>query len=184
MAEEAEDPATHTRLLARLREAGVAHSLLAHAPTKTSEDSAAVRGVSLASGAKALVCTAVTGDRRHALVVMSATHGLDWGKLRAVLGAKYQMAKLPDVFALTGCIPGAVPPLGSLFPGIHAFVVDQSLVEQGPHINFNAGLRTASVVGLSVEDYLRLEAPRVEDVCVPLPAKNSGAAGAAPLPPA
>jgi hypothetical protein len=53
-----------------------------------------------------------------------------------------------------------VPPFGSLFAGVLT-AVDTSLVEQGPHINFNAGLRTFSVTRLAVDEYLRLEKPPV-----------------------
>lgn len=99
------------------------------------------------------------------LAVMSAARSLDWPKLRGLAGQpKVTMASLPDVAAATGCLPGAVPPFGSLFggaPGAVATFVDSSILAQGPVINFNAGLRTLSVVGLSVDEYLRIEAPFV-----------------------
>ena len=158
-----EDRGTHERVLARL--SGLAFGVLTHAPTKTSEESAAVRGVALASGAKAILAATSTGQ--HVLVVMSAAVGLDWKKLKAVLGVKAQMASVDEVRRVTGCVPGAVPPLGSLFP-LFAFICDKSLVEQGPTINFNAGLRTVSCVGLATDAYLLLEKPRIEDVSCPL----------------
>jgi hypothetical protein len=40
-------------------------------------------------------------------------------------------------------------------------VVDNSLLTQGSEINFNAGLRTVSVLHLAVEDYLKIEEPHV-----------------------
>lgn len=40
-------------------------------------------------------------------------------------------------------------------------VVDQSLLDQGAEINFNAGLRTVSVLHLPVAEYLRIEKPHV-----------------------
>ena len=99
------------------------------------------------------------------LAVMSAARSLDWPKLRALAGQpKVSMAQLSDVGAVTGCLPGAVPPFGSIFgshPGVVATFVDTSIAAQGPVINFNAGLRTLSVLGLSVEEYLRVEAPLV-----------------------
>jgi hypothetical protein len=46
--------------------------------------------------------------------------------------------------------------------------VDKSLVEQGPEINFNAGLRTVSVTHLPVSQYLAIEkAALVEDFTTP-----------------
>lgn len=41
--------------------------------------------------------------------------------------------------------------------------VDKSLLEQGPEINFNAGLRTFSVCGLPVSQYLAIEVPEVAE---------------------
>lgn len=53
-----------------------------------------------------------------------------------------------------------MPPFGSLFAGAGVLTaVDTSLVEQGPDINFNAGLRTFSVTRLAVDEYLRIEKP-------------------------
>ena len=40
-------------------------------------------------------------------------------------------------------------------------MMDTSVQEQGATINFNAGLRTFSVLGLAVADYVRAEAPTV-----------------------
>ena len=99
------------------------------------------------------------------LAVLSATRTLDWSKLRALVGQpKVTMASVTEVAAVTGCLPGAVPPFGSLFggtPGTVATFVDNSIIDQGTVINFNAGLRTLSVIGLRVEDFLRIEAPAV-----------------------
>ena len=55
-----------------------------------------------------------------------------------------------------------MPPFGSLFPGVQT-VMDVSLQAQGPEVNFNAGLRTLSVLGLSVEQYLDIEKPIVAE---------------------
>ena len=134
--------------------------------TPAPDQSAAVRGVALASGAKAMLlkpAKPLPSGATFVLAVMSAARSLDWPKLRSLVGQpKVSMAQLGDVAAVTGCLPGAVPPFGSLFggaPGVVPTVVDESILSQGAVINFNAGLRTLSVVGLRVEDYLRIEAP-------------------------
>ncbi len=79
------------------------------------------------------------------------------------------MASANDVWEVTGCVPGAVPPFGSLWraKGVARTVADRSLLEQGPTINFNAGLRTESV-GMQVEDWIKVEDPRVEDFSSPM----------------
>src|SRR4029453_11168313 len=61
------------RLSDKLTEAGVAYDVLRHAPVFTSEEAAAVRGTSLASGAKALVCKA---DELFVVIVVPADRRL------------------------------------------------------------------------------------------------------------
>ena len=161
-AERAEDPATHARLLALLSSHGVAFSTLVHAPTRTSEESAAVRGVPLASGAKAMLLKAskpLPHGSPYLLAVLSAARKADLRSLRGALAQKsVSLAPVEDVWRLTGCVPGAVPPFGSLFPGVQTYC-DPSLVEQGGVINFNAALRGSSVIGLRTADFLRVEQP-------------------------
>jgi Ala-tRNA(Pro) deacylase len=96
------------------------------------------------------------------LCVMSAARKLSWKAIRTLLGTKkIEMASEAEVKALTKCIPGAVPPFGSLF-GVPTYM-DKSLSEQGDTINFNAGLRTFSVVNLKVSDFVALEKPTVAE---------------------
>ena len=59
---------------------------------------------------------------------------------------------------MAGCVPGAVPPFGSVF-GVST-LVDPSLEKQGEIINFNIGLRSRSV-SMKTKDYLSLEKPTV-----------------------
>ena len=83
---------------------------------------------------------------------------MDSKAFRKVLGCKStRFASPEEVAAVTGCVPGAVPPFGSAW-GLQTYV-DASLKKQGPTINFNVGLRTCSVLGLSYDDYVRVEQP-------------------------
>lgn len=168
--EEVEDPATSERLLAMLDAAGVAYRKLEHAPVLTSEAAAEVRGVDLASGAKAMLFAAnraptkqaaaeAAGEPTHYLVVLSAAKRLDIKAVRKLFGRSLRFASAAELKTVAGCIAGAVPPFGSVFLGGRVqTIVDRSLLLQGPAINFNCGLRTASVCDLLVEDFLRLEA--------------------------
>ena len=122
-----------------------------------------MRGVELASGAKAMLLKC-SKDLPHGapylLAVLSASRKADLKLLRTSLGQKsVSLASVEDVARLTGCVPGAVPPFGSLFPGVRTYV-DPSIVERS-HINFNAGLRGFSVCDLPVSEYLRVECPQV-----------------------
>jgi Ala-tRNA(Pro) deacylase len=93
------------------------------------------------------------------LAVMSAARLFDWKLLKKMTGGKsLRFASEEEVASTTRCVPGAVPPFGSLF---HVrTLLDQSLIDQGNVINFNAGLRTRSV-SMSVSDYLRVESPTI-----------------------
>ncbi len=94
-----------------------------HAPVKTSQEAADIRGVSLASGAKAMLIA--DGSKKLAqpgivwyLVVMAANRRLNSKVFKKVIGSKNIKFAEPDkVRQVTGCIPGAVPPFGSLFKG-------------------------------------------------------------------
>lgn len=163
-----EDPETSRRLLAMLREAGVRFGTLEHAPAKTSQESATIRGVPLASGAKAMLIKVSRSKGKakeaeeqglptHYLCVLSAARKLDIKAVRKLFG-KIRFANEAELREVAGCVVGAVPPFGSLFRGGRVqTVVDPSLMEQGDTINFNCGLRTASVCNLAVKDFLRLE---------------------------
>ena len=67
------------RLQNRLRESGVSFTVTHHAPVFTSEEAAAIRGVPLASGAKALV---VKAGEVFRLLVVPADRKLDSRKAR------------------------------------------------------------------------------------------------------
>ena len=161
VASEAEDPATSQRLLAFLEAQGFQFTRLTHAPTRTCEESAAVRGVDVASGAKAMLlkCSKnLPHGTPYLLAVLSAAKKADLKSLRASLGQKsVSLASREDVKRLTGCIPGAVPPFGSLFPGVKTYA-DPSILSRET-MNFNCGLQTLSVVGLLVCDFVKAECP-------------------------
>jgi Ala-tRNA(Pro) deacylase len=143
------------RLQDKLRQAGVPFTVLRHAPVYTSEEAAAVRGTSLASGAKALV---VKAGEAFALLVLPADRKLDSRKARAGLGVKaLRFATREEVEQLTGLQPGSIPPFGSLF-GLPTHC-DPALAANDP-INFNAGDHSISVQ-MSYADFLAGEQPRL-----------------------
>lgn len=120
-----EDPYSHDLIMKLL--SATKHTTLEHAPCRTSEESAKARGVSLSSGAKAMVLRD-KASLAFFLAVMSASKKLSWKLLRAASGMKkLDLAKPEEVLELTKCIPGAVPPFGSVW-GIQTFL-DESLVE-------------------------------------------------------
>jgi Ala-tRNA(Pro) deacylase len=146
------------RIEAGLQSSGVPYQVLRHAPVFTSEEAAAVRGVSLSSGAKALVVKAADA---FVMLVVPADRKLDSKKAKALLGVKnLRFATREEVEQLTGLQPGSIPPFGSLF-GLSTYC-DPAL-GLNETINFNAGDHTISVA-MSYADYARVEKPTPGDV--------------------
>ncbi len=137
--------------------AGITYRHLEHQPTKTSEESARVRGESTQIGGKALLVKVGKGDRaRFVLFVISAALQLDSVKSRKAVGVQRSRFATPEELAeLTGgLVPGSVPPFGDpILPGIDLYV-DESVL-RNERIAFNAGSLTDSII-MSVEDYRRV----------------------------
>ena len=149
------------RLERFLRERGARFRIMEHAPVFTSEEAARVRGTPIESGAKALVFLA--GDR-PVHVALPGARRVDNARLRAVLGSRtLRFATQAELLALTGCVPGAVPPFGNLF-GLPA-LVDEALAERS-EIAFSAGSNTVSII-MRGDDFLRLSEARVHALTRP-----------------
>lgn len=80
-----------------------------------------MRGVSLNSGAKAMLLRdnsskSVETSILFTLAVMSASKKFSWKLVKKVLKVKNMRFATPEeVYEITGCLPGAVPPFGSVF---------------------------------------------------------------------
>jgi len=141
------------RLVALLDARPVAYEVTRHAPVRTSEEAARVRGSPLASGAKALVCKA---DFRFVLVVIPADRRLDGAAVRRALHARsLRFATPEEVAEVTTLAPGAIPPFGGLF-GLPT-LCDERLAD-AQRINFSAGDRGISVA-MAFADYVAVERP-------------------------
>lgn len=151
-----EDSYTFDRVIELL--SGTDIRITEHEAVRTSEEAAMVRGVSLDSGAKAML---LNDGVKLVLAVMSASRKLDSKMFKKLIGSKnLRFASEAEVLTTTRCIPGAVPPFGRLF-AVQTYM-DNSLSRQGEFINFNAGLRTKSV-SMKLEDYVRIENPILAD---------------------
>ena len=138
-----------------LRRHGVEFGVLRHEPVYTSQAAAAIRGVSLASGAKALVCK---GDEEFVMIVLPADLKLASKAVRKARGwRKLRFADREEVSRITGLEPGAIPPFGSLF-GLPTLC--DARLSDSETINFNAGNHGISV-SMSSADYLAVESPEM-----------------------
>jgi Ala-tRNA(Pro) deacylase len=98
-------------------------------------------------------------DGKMAMAVLSASHKIDFDRLKGTLGAgSVELAsevEFKDRFS--DCDIGAMPPFGNLY-GMEVFVAD-SLAED-KEIAFNAGSHT-ELIKLSYGDFERLVKPKV-----------------------
>ena len=141
------------RIETLLTEHSVPYEVSHHQPVYTSEEASRVRGTSLRSGAKALICKC---NQEMILFVMPADKRLAGKPVRRHFGWKrLRFATAEEVEELTGLKPGSIPPFGSLF-GLPTYCDDS--LRENDFINFNAGDHAISV-SMSCEDYLRVENP-------------------------
>jgi Ala-tRNA(Pro) deacylase len=149
------------RLERWLREQGVAFRVVEHAPVSTSEEASRVRGTPIEAGAKALVLLA---GAKPVHVVLPAHRRADNARLRAILGTRtLRFATPEELMALTGCVPGAVPPFGNLFD--LPTLADEELARR-EDIAFNAGSNAVSIL-MRAEDFLRLSGAQIHALARP-----------------
>ena len=100
------------------------------------------------------------------MLVLPADHKVDFGRLKAILGAKdvrlAQEGEFSGVFP--GCEVGAMPPFGNLF-NLPVYA-DRSL-EKDEEIVFNAGTHTLTAK-MAFADFVRLVKPRMEEFAIHL----------------
>ena len=151
------------QLSQKLTQAGAPYGVMRHPPVYTSAEAAKVRGVSLSSGAKALICKA---DAEMVMIVMPANLRLASKSVRKNESLKsLRFANRGEVQTLTGLEPGAIPPFGSLF-GLPTWC-DQRLAEETT-INFNAGDHAISIQ-MTFDAYSAYETPRMGRFAEPAP---------------
>src|SRR5512145_3172633 len=104
------NPITPLTIRQHLDALAIQYRHVTHAETHTSAESAAVRGEPLANGAKALVMK-VGDDFR--LFVLSAARKADSGAIKRRFSVRsVRFASAEELLALTGLVPGSVPPFG------------------------------------------------------------------------
>ena len=139
-----------------LRDSGVPFRELHHEPTRTSEDSARVRGEDIRVGGKALLMKV---GKEFRLFVLSAALRVDSQSIRTHFGTrKSRFATFDELGDLTGLVPGSVPPFGRPILPFDLYV--DTSIAANDRIAFNAGSLTDSIF-LRVEDYLQVAQPEV-----------------------
>jgi len=143
------------RIIELLEAKQVEFDSLEHEPVFTSEEAARVRGTTLASGAKSLVCKV---GKEFVMFVLPADRRLSTPNVKQAFSVrKLRFATRDEVLEFTGLEPGSIPPFGSLFE-LPCYCDERLAAEQ--RINFNAGDHGKSV-SMTFADYLTVEQPTV-----------------------
>ena len=145
-----------TKLKEYLNEHGVKFVSISHSPAYTAQEVAASAHIPGRLMAKTVM---VLVDGRPAMVVLPASHRVDFDLLRQATGARSaELAGEQDFRDLfPSCELGAMPPFGNLY-GMDVFV-SLELAEQRD-LAFNA-CSHSEVIRLPFRDYARLVRPKV-----------------------
>lgn len=110
-------------------------------------------------GAKAIVVKGKKSGEFY-LFVLPDDLKLDQKKVKEVLGERFSFASYDEVVEVTKCIPGSVPPFGSVI-GLRTMI--DSKFDEERDVFFNAGSLTNSI-RMTYQDYFKAEKPLVVDV--------------------
>jgi len=143
------------RILALLAAESIPFRRLDHAPTRTSEESAAVRGEPLEVGAKAIM---LKTDDTFRLFILPADKQLDSAAIKKQLNVKKTRFATPEeLLELTSLVPGSVPPFGAPVLPFELYA-DTLIGTRENKVAFNAGSLTTSVV-MAATDWERIAKP-------------------------
>ncbi len=133
---------------------GYVHS--SHPSAFTAQEVAAATHVPGKEFAKTVI---VKADGRYVMVVLPASHKIEFEKLRRAIGAETVELASEEEFAelFPDCEVGAMPPLGNLY-GLPVYV--SSSLAEDEEIVFNAGTHT-DVIRMKYSDFSRLVSPEV-----------------------
>jgi Ala-tRNA(Pro) deacylase len=140
-----------------LDEHKVKYQVVTHSEAYTAQEVAQAEHISGKQVAKVVMVRKETSGM-PVMLVLPATHKVDFTALRSVLGTSASMEaerEFRDLFP--GCETGAEPPFGNLF-GLETFV-DPALTED-EEIVFNGGSHWQTI-HMRYDDYARLVQPHI-----------------------
>jgi Ala-tRNA(Pro) deacylase len=161
------------RLTEYLDTSKVKYVVILHSPAYTAQEVAAsvhIPGKEMAKTVMARI------DDTMSMVVLPASHMVDFTQLRQALGAsKVELATEAEFKGLfPECEVGAMPPFGNLYS--MNVIVEQGLTED-EEIAFNAGTHK-ELVKLSYKDFESLVSPKVMSFGVKKKTHDAGQSGA------
>ena len=146
------------RLSGYLKEQGVEFESLTHPQAYTMQEVAAEVHESGKQVAKVVM---VKADSRHVMLVVPASHRLNFARVGKLLSADRVSLAKEEEFAeiFPDCAPGAMPPFGNLYQV--PVYVDQALANQD-QILFRVGTHR-DAIKMAYADYARLVQPTIGD---------------------
>lgn len=122
---------------------GIPYRLFEHAqPPESFEEAAHQRGQAPAQIVRSIVFRLTQGQ--FIMVLMAGPGQISWKRLREGLGiARISMASEAEVLAATGCVRGAVTPLG--LPQPMRILADESVFVQ-EEISIGSGVRGVAII--------------------------------------
>jgi Ala-tRNA(Pro) deacylase len=140
------------------RDNGVEFKAMSHPTAYTAQDVAAAQKVKGKQVAKVVM---VLADAKPAMLVMPASHRIDFPKLKRALKAQEARLAKEEEFAglFPDCDTGAMPPFGNIY-NVPVYV-DSALAED-PEIVFQAGSHR-DTMKIAYPDYARLAQPIVAE---------------------
>lgn len=142
------------------------YRIIEHAPEGRTDVVSALRGNPVQQAAKCLVVRVKVTKKESRFVnaVVPGDRRVDLGLLQDLTGAKHVLfADKASAERITGDVSGAILPF-SFDPGLE-LIVDPALLRHD-QLFFNAGALDTSMA-LTVDDYVRIAAPRVERISRP-----------------
>lgn len=139
-----------------LKDRHIEHKHLTHEPTPTSEDSAKVRGMSLASGVKSLILKGKSSKKNYQFNI-PADARLDMKVAGELVGEKCEFEDPAVIKERYGLDIGAIPPFGNL---LNLDIYYDSALEKADICAFNCGLLTESII-MKPDDLIALTKPKL-----------------------
>jgi aspartyl-tRNA synthetase len=134
------------RIVQDLSKKKIEFSVSEHEPVSTSEEAAAIRGVDVSTGAKAILMFA---DNKPCMVVVPGDKKIDLKAFKSVYQVKdLRMATPEEVYTVTTVKIGAVPPFGHLLR--IPLYADES-IKNNQMIYFNPGLHEKTIAMKEVD---------------------------------
>ncbi len=149
------DQSVLQRIVTLLDGDGCPYEVIAHESVLTAKEAAAVRGTQLDEGAKSIL---LKYDSEFGIFVLSAALQVRSALVRRGLKVRRTRFAYPqELLAMTGLVPGSMPPFGEPVFSLPLFV-DPSVLDQATMV-FTAGSRTTSI-RMATSDYRHVARPR------------------------